>query len=331
MENKRVTVGAISRRTALLFAAALAVRPGFAQTARTWGPSRLVTIVHPYQAGASMDLMARIMAKHLSELWGQSVIVEPRPGGNGIPAGNHVLASPADGHMLYGAASSLAMDEFVVKSMPFKPSTDFAPVAVMMATYMVLVASTAVPEKDGKAFLDAARLKPMVRSIGAAESVTRVLAYKLSKVSGTQLNIIPYKGGAPTMNDLVGGHVDTAFLSPASVSGLLSAGKVKVLGITSRERWSTYPDFPTFTEMGYPEMTHAGFLSLFTSAKTPLPIQRQINEDLRLILARPDVVEKIKELGAIPTLDTLEQARTRFSEAVATYRTYAREAGIVAE
>src|SRR5512140_3438166 len=243
--EKRIMV-----KTSAFLAAALVLASPAAR-AQTY-PSRQITLIIPFAAGGSNDLVGRAIGKKLTEAWGQPVIVENRPGAGGMIGTSAVAAAPPDGYTLLLVSSTFTINPAIKKSMPFDIGRDFTPVAFIARSPLLLAASNKLPVKSARELLALARSKPGQIAYASAGlgSINQIAAELIALSAGAQFMHVPYKGGAPALNDLLGGHVDIYVSSLPQVLPLAQSGQARALAVTSARRTALLPDVPTLGEAG---------------------------------------------------------------------------------
>src|SRR6185437_13546930 len=215
-------------------------------------PSKQITLVIPFAAGGSNDIIARAIGKELSEAWGQPVIAENRPGAGSVIGASTVASAPPDGYTLLLVSTTFTINAAIRKSMPFDTLKDFTPVAFIARSPLLFVASKSLPVKSAREVLALARSKPGEITYASAGigSINQIAAELIAQSAGVKLMHVPYKGGAPALNDLLGGHVDTYVSSLPQVQQLAQNGQVDALAVTSTKRVPILPNVPTLDEAG---------------------------------------------------------------------------------
>ena len=219
-------------------------------------PSRQITLVIPFAAGGSNDIIARAIGKELSDAWGQPVIAENRPGAGGVIGASAVAAAAPDGYTLLLVSTTFTINAAIKKSMPFDTAKDFTPIAFVARSPLLFVSSKYLPVKSAKEALTLAKSKPgeITYASAGVGSINQIAAELIAQSAGVKLLHVPYKGGAPALNDLVGGHVDVYVSSMPQVQQLAQNGQVNALAVTSARRAQLLPDVPTLDEVGHPRL-----------------------------------------------------------------------------
>ena len=266
-------------------------------------PSRPVKIVVPFPAGGSNDIIARIVAQKLSERSGQSFIVENRGGAGGNVGANSVATSDPDGYtLLLTAPPPLSTNAALYKNMAFDPSTAFAPVSLIASVPIVLIAHPSLGAKNVAELVAMAKLKPGTLNFGSSgNGSTNHLAGELLKsMAGINIVHVAYKGAAPAMNDLVGGHIPMMFDNMPAVLPQVQGKHVNAIAVAGAKRASALPDVPTVARSGLPGFEASAWFGLVAPAQTPAPILAQLRGEVAEILKLPDVQKRLTELGAEP-------------------------------
>jgi tripartite-type tricarboxylate transporter receptor subunit TctC len=276
-----------------LLLAATTTLPAWAQA---W-PSKPIKIVLQFPPGGSTDSVARILAQSLQASLGQPVLVENRPGADGAIAGDHVARREPDGHTIFLASNTPMMQvPLLKKNPPYDPVKSFTPVSLVGRYIYVLVTSPTLPAKDVNELLAYARANPGKLGYGSYSGVTQLMHTNLKMVKA-DTNLVPYKGEAPTVTDILGNHVQFTFATPASTLGHIKDGKLRAMAVLLPARWSLLPNVPTGAEAGLPPFTAGTWAALFGPAKLPADIAQKMNRAVNDAMAKPDVREKIAALG----------------------------------
>jgi len=285
-------------------------------------PSRPVKLVVPFPPGGSLDITGRLIAQRLSEMWGQAVVVENKPGAGGNIGADFVAKSPPDGYtILLGALSTHAVNPNLYAKMPYDAVKDFAPITLIAITPNVLVVNAAAPVNNVKEFIAWTKANPGKLAFGSGSNGSAGhLAGELYKVeTGTDAVHIPFKGGAPATQALLAGDTQFMFDNLANAMAQVKAGKLKALAVTTAQRSPLVPELPTMAEAGLPGFDISTWYGLFAPAGTPAAIVGKWNADVTKILTTPDVRAKLMADGAEPAPDTPEQFAQMISRELAKY------------
>ena len=273
-------------------------------------PNRVVRIVLPQPAGGGTDTVARTLAAKLSEAWGQQVIVDNRPGANGIIGAEAVAKSKPDGYTyLYGFTSMLTINPSVYKALPYDTLRDFVPVAQTVTNQMALVVNPYLPVKSVKELVALARSRPgdlLYGSFGVGNQ-THLTTELFRLEAKLKVLHVPYKGETPAITELVGGQVALMFSPSAGVTPFVKSGRLRLLATAGEKRSPAFPDTPTMTESGFPGVISTGWGGLLAPGGTPQDIVQKAARDTARGLTAPDVRERLAALGADPTPSAPEE------------------------
>ena len=288
-------------RSAVLGAAlALGAAFGAACAAAAEYPVRPITLVVPYAPGGGNDVIARIVAEKMAASVGQSIVIENRGGAGGTIATRQVARAEPDGYTLLIATSSLAINPSLYPNVGYDPRKDFAGIGLIASSSNILLVHPAVPARSVAELISLAKQEPGRLTFGSTGTGSSVhLAAELfAGMAGIKINHVPYKGSAPALNDLVGGHTTMIFSTMASASGLAKDGsKVRALAVTGSRRSALFPELPTVAEAlpGYEAVLHYGIVA---PAGTPRPVIEKLNAALNTALATEDVKRRLALEGA---------------------------------
>ena len=286
-------------RTAAAAAAMLAA--GGMACAQSPFPSRPVHIYVPYAAGGAVDILARTLGDAVSRQWGQGVVVENRPGAGGVIASQALVTSPPDGYTLIIVASGHPTNSFLYPKLPYDTFKDFTPISLLASSPNILLVRADSPFKSLADMIAEARAKPGSLSFAHAGSgtSTHLAGQLLKSLAKIDLNAIPYKGGAPAINDLLGGQIPMSFNNGPESVGQLAAGTVRALAVTTASRASFLPDVPSMAETvpGYDTEVWWGLLG---PAGMPPELIAKISHDFVAALNTDAVKERLTKLGALP-------------------------------
>jgi tripartite-type tricarboxylate transporter receptor subunit TctC len=298
----------INRRSLLALLAStplLSTRAG----AQGW-PDKPIHIVVSVSAGGSIDTIARAYGEALSQQLGQPVVIDNKPGANGNIAAAAVAHAAPDGYTLLATGgSTLNLNPFLYKSLPFNPTKSFAPVALTARTNFILVVHPKLGVDTVAAFIALAKAKPKTLNYGSAGSgsLIQIASELFNTTVGIETNHVPYKGLAPAVNDLLAGQIDYMFDSATTMSHI-QAGRLKALAVVGPNRLPALPDVKTLAELDIKGVDAAsGWHGLFAPAGTPATVVARLNVALRPILASPAMRERIGALGAEPAFTTPDE------------------------
>jgi tripartite-type tricarboxylate transporter receptor subunit TctC len=263
-------------------------------------PAKTVRIMVGSAAGGGTDIISRLLAQKLSELWNQQVIVENRVGASATIAADFVAKSAPDGyHVVMAVPNSHTIGPFVMKNIPYDVTRDFTPITLAATVPHVLVVGLAVPANSMAELVQMAKANPgklnfSSSGIGASQHMAGEL---FNLVAGIKVVHVPYKGSADAMRDLIGGQVTLSFDTTASSIGQIRSGKLKPLAVASSRRAAALPDVPTTAEAGFPGVEMITWYGLFGPANLPKAITDKWQQDVARALALPDVRERIANLA----------------------------------
>ena len=285
--------------TALMFFGALF--GGQTAMAKDW-PTQPMRIVLPYPPGGASDVTARLLGMKMSQAWGTTVVIENRPGANGIVANELVAKSPADGYtVLMANLGPNAINPAVYGKLPYDTAKDFAPVSLLVVVPNVLVTNSTQPNiKSVGDVIAAAKARPgklSYASAGTGSSIHLAGAMFMSQAKIEMLHV-PYKGSGPAITDLIGGQVNYMFDSITSAKPHIDSGKLRALAVTTAKRSSVLPGVPTIAETGLPGYEVSPWFAVFVPAGTPKSTINRLNAVLNDAMNEPDVQKRLQTIGA---------------------------------
>jgi hypothetical protein len=271
-------------------------------------PNQGMRILLPFPAGGSTDPVARIIAQKLTEEWGKPVIVDNKPGANTIIGTEALLKAPADGHTLLYTASTHLINSLLVPNLPYDSFKDFQPIASIVRSDFVLVVHPSVPANNLREFIALAKAKPgtIDYAISGNGNPNHLAGEYFAMQAGIKMNSVPYKGGGPAINDLLGGQVKAMFSGPTAVTGHIKAGKLRALAYTG-EKPLPGLSIPSFAQAGLPGFEINSWNAIFVAAGTPRPLVERLSAQIGKILTQPDVKEKLAAQGQEPWFQGADQ------------------------
>jgi tripartite-type tricarboxylate transporter receptor subunit TctC len=275
-------------------------------------PVRPVRVVVPFTPGGSTDITARLVSNRLQEVWGQSVVVENKPGAGGNIAADMVAHSDPDGYTIFIVGPGQATNQFLYPSLSYDPIGDFAPVTLLITQPNMMCVPNSSPAKSVQQFIAYCNEnKGKVTYASSGNGTTLHLSGELFKrLAKVEMTHIPYRGGAPALNDLIPGRVDVIFDNMPTVLSHVKAGSLRGIAVTTRERVAVVPDVPTIAESGVPGFDVMSWFAFFVPARTPQDVIDRINADTNAALAHAPVKSRFEELGATPKGSTPAQLAT---------------------
>ena len=273
-------------------------------------PTRTITLVVPYPPGGGVDAMARVVAERMSVALGQQVVVDNRGGGSGLVGTRAVVRAAPDGYtLMLGHTGSISINPSLYANAGFDPRKDFAPVGLIAAMPVALIANANFPAKTIADVIALMKASPGKYNIGtSAVGTGGYLSAELFKsVTQVDAQIVPYKGTAGVMNDLLGGHVPVAFGVLPPALGNIQSGTLRVIAVLSPTRFSLLPDVPTAAESGLPGFASVLHYGVVAPAGTPKPIIDRLNAELRKLAGNDEVKKRIAAEGGDPLTSTPEE------------------------
>jgi tripartite-type tricarboxylate transporter receptor subunit TctC len=289
-----------------------------AQESAAQYPSRPVTFVVPFAPGGSTGLIARIIGQKLEQRLGKPFIIDHRAGGGGVIGVTAVAHGAPDGYTIMMASSTaLAINVNVRKSLPYDPRKDITPIALIARIPYVLVVNPDLPVKSVADLVKLAKDKPgqlSFASVGPG-TIHHLNAELFKSIFNIDVVHVPYKGTAPALQDVVGGHVQFMFADAPPAKALVEGGKVRALGVTTKERVAALPDVPPLAEVGVPGYDTASWHSISTAAGVPKDIVDKLATEIRAVMSDPEVQKLLADEGAIPQVSPPPEEFKRFVDA----------------
>lgn len=263
-------------------------------------PTRPITIVVPFGAGAGSDIGARLLGQKLGEVLGQSVVIDNKPGANGAIAAEFVAKAKPDGHtLIIGTNSTHGANPGLMKDLRYDPIKSFEPVNRVAIYTSILLVNPNLPVKSFRDLVAYGKANELSLATGNASGV--VQGETLARQVGWKLLRVPFKSNPPAMTEVIAGRVNIMFSDIAAAQAQLKAGTLRPVAVTSRQRSALLPDLPTIAESGVPDYDLSGWISVFAPAGTPKAIVEKLNEDITRVLRMPDVRSRFLDLGAEPS------------------------------
>jgi tripartite-type tricarboxylate transporter receptor subunit TctC len=293
-------------------------------------PTKPVRLVVPFPAGGATDILARAVAQKLGETWGQTFVVDNRPGAGGNIGSELVAKAAPDGYTLeMGTVGTHAINASLYAKMPYDHVKDFAPIILVAGVPNVLVVNPAVPVNSVQELIAYAKANPGKLNFASSGSGTSIhLSGELFKVmAGVQMTHVPYKGSAPALADLLGGQVQLMFDNLPPSLPQIKGGKLRALAVTSASRAPALPDTPTIAESGLPGFEASSWFGLLAPAGTPPAIIAKLNTEIATWLASPEAREKLLALGATAAGGTPEDFARHIQQETAKWAKVAKDSG----
>jgi tripartite-type tricarboxylate transporter receptor subunit TctC len=297
-------------------------------------PSRQVTIISPYQAGGTSDIIARLLARKLGDLWHQTVIVENRPGANGGIGVNAVAHAPADGYTLLAVASSaLTLNPLFYPKLTYDAGRDLAPVSRTGVVPNVIVVNPQVAATDLKSLIALAKSKPGSLNYASQGNGSNghMTGEMFRQLAGIDIVHIPYKGSAPAVSDLMGGQVQLMFDNLPSVLEQIRAGQLRALAVTTLARTPLLPDVPTVAEVVLPGFDSSAWFAVMVARQTPEAVRAQIEHSVVSVLTDRDIQDSLAALGITVAADGSAELANRIEQESRAWKDVVAKAGIKLE
>jgi tripartite-type tricarboxylate transporter receptor subunit TctC len=272
-------------------------------------PNRPIRLIVPFPPGGSVDPVARLIAERLAPALGQSIVIDNKGGANTTIGTVELLKYPADGHALLLTASTHVINPILMAKLPYDSVRDFAPVATLIRSEFMLVAHPSVPANSLAELLALAKAQPgkLNYAISGSGNANHLAGELFNQVAQVKLTAIPYKGGGPAINDLLGGQVQLMFSVPTSVIQHVKAGKLKAFAYTGERPLPALPELPSFAKAGVPQYDMNSWQGIMVAAGTPRPIIERLSAEIAKVLQQPDMRERLASQGQDPFISTPEQ------------------------
>ncbi|WP_406624571.1 Bug family tripartite tricarboxylate transporter substrate binding protein [Acidovorax sp. SDU_ACID1] len=297
-------------------------------------PTKPVRFVVPYPPGGASDVTARLLADKLTESYGQSFLVDNKPGANGILALDLVAKAPADGYtILMGNVGPNAINAGLYPKLPFDPLKSFTPIMLTTSVPIVLLVNPSLPVHTTQELIAYAKAHPgaVKFASGGPGSATHLTAELFKDMAGIDIVHVPYKGDVPAMTDVIGGHVTMTFATSIAAASNISSGRLRVLGTASKTRPKSLAAYPTIAEAGVSGFESTSWGGVLAPAGTPPAIIKSLHTHLGRVLAQPDVRDRLGKLGADVVAGTSEEFGSYLQSEVTKWSAVIKTAGITPE
>ena len=315
----------------MVVAWALSVQAVFAGIATAqFYPEKPVTMIAPFSAGGSVDLVARAVAQQMSELWKQPVIVSNRPGASGNIGVEAVVRAPPDGYTLLLGTTALSSSPALFPKLSFDPVRDLTPVSLVVTMPNVLVVHPSLPARSVKELLALAKANPNILNSGSAGvgSSNHLALVMLNMLSNSGISHVPYKGAAPAVADVMGGHVSMTFAPIAAVVPMIKATRWRALGVTAAARTAIFPQIPTIAESGVAGYDAAGWNGLFLPRAVSRELAARVQGTLKESLSSPRLKDVLLNAGADAVGNTPEEFARFFQSEIVKWSKVVKTVGI---
>ena len=297
-------------------------------------PSKSVKMIVPFPAGGPTDIVGRLIGQKLTESWGHAVVIDNRPGGGGVIAGQLAAKSPPDGYTIFlGGITTLVLSTYVHKNRPYDSLREFQPVTQCTMQPLLLMVHPALPVKTFQEFMALARARPgEINYATSGPGGSGHLAGELLR-SMTKINIVhvPYRGQPPALNDLLAGQVQSMFGAPLAVVPHIRSGKIRALAVTGHKRSLAVPDVPTFDEAGLPGYDASTWNGIMVPTGTPRAVIERLHSEITKILRAPNTLERLAGDGSVAVASTPEVFAAFINAEHAKWSKVVREANIRVE
>ena len=293
-------------------------------------PSKPIKAIVPFAPGSATDQIGRAFAAKMAESLGQPVVIENRPGANGMIGADVVAKSPADGYtLLFSHVGPITISPAVQNDMPFDSVRDFAPITQIVSAPTVLVVRPDLPIHNLKEFVEYARANPGKLSYGSVGtgSTTHLAGEILATMANVNMLHVPYKGAAPVMTDLLGGQINCTFLNIAALMPYIKAGQVRAIGVSTVKRSPLLPELPAIAET-YPGFEVNSWYGMMAPAKTPASIVNLLQKEVAKILQMPEIIQAMQASGLATEGTTPEQYAEQIKRDLSRWQTAVKQAGI---
>lgn len=292
-------------------------------------PTKPIRLIVPYPPGGGTDIIGRTVARKLSDVFGQQVVVDNRGGAGGTIGTEIVAKSPADGYTILMAPTSHVINPSIYSKLPYDTAKDFIPITLAASATIVLASHPSLPVKSVKELIAYAKRKPGQINFGSAGNGTvfHLTGELFKRQAGIDMIHVPFKGGGPTVANLVGGQVSLAFETMLALSPHIKAGKVRGLAVTSAQRSTVMPELPTIAELGFPDIVAENWYGFYAPTGTAKAVVTKLSTEIAKILKQRDVKETFQGLGTEVVGSTPEQLGDYVRKELAKWSKTAKEAG----
>jgi tripartite-type tricarboxylate transporter receptor subunit TctC len=305
----------------LFFAASLCAQEPY--------PGKPVRIVVGYSAGGGNDIIVRVMAPELSKGLGQPLVVDNKPGAQGIIAAELVAKAPADGYtLLMGPSGPMTVNPATYSKLPYSPQRDFAPISMICSFPLIVVVNPALPVRNVRELIEYAKANPGKANYASSAGIFQISTELFKQKTGTRFEMIPYKGSGESVQAVISGQVAMTIVDPAPVSGPLKAGTVRGLAVTSPARHPSWPALPTMAEAGVPDMDIPVWTAFFAPARTPGAIVARLQKEVARVVHTAEVRERFAAMGLDPVGGSAEELGRVVARDIAKWTAVARAANI---
>jgi tripartite-type tricarboxylate transporter receptor subunit TctC len=292
-------------------------------------PSKPIRIVVGYSAGGGNDIIVRVMQPEMQKGLGQTVIVENRPGAQGIIAAELAARAPADGYtLLMGPSGPMTINPATYSKLPYHPQRDFAPISMICSFPLIVVVNANLPVKNLRDLVEYAKADPAKSNYASSAGVFQLTTELFKQKTGTRFEMIPYKGSGESIQAVIAGQVTMTIVDPAPAAGPLKAGTIRALAVTSAARHPTWPEVPTMAEAGVPDMEVPVWTAFFAPAKTPPAIVARLQKEVARVVHLPEIKQRFAAMGLVPVGSSSEELARVVARDLEKYTAVAKAANI---
>ena len=292
-------------------------------------PSKPIRVVVGYSAGGGNDLIVRVIAPRLGEALGQPLIVDNKPGAQSIIAAEFVAKSAPDGYtLLMGPSGPMTINPATYSKLPYSPLRDFTPIAMIGSFPLIVAVDPQLPVRSIRELIDYAKANPGKVNYASSAGIFQIATELFKQKTGTQFEMIPYKGSGDSVQAVAAGQVTMTFGDPPPLTGALKSGSVRGLAVTSAKRHSSWPELPTLIELGIPDMEVPVWTALFAPARTPPAIVARLQREVARTVHLPEIKERFAAMGIDPVGSTSEELARQVARDIEKWTAVAKTAGI---
>jgi tripartite-type tricarboxylate transporter receptor subunit TctC len=292
-------------------------------------PNRPIRILVGYAAGGGNDIIVRVMTNELSKGLGQPVIVENKPGAQGIIAAEFVARAPADGYtLLMGPSGPMTINPATYSKLSYSPTRDFTPISMICSFPLIVTVDAALPIRNVKELLDYIKANPGKSNYASSAGIFQIATEMFKQRTGAPIEMIPYKSSGESVQALIGHQVMLTIVDPPPATGPLKAGTIRGLAVTSPKRHPSWPDLPTMAEAGVPDMEVPVWTAFFAPAKTPPAIVARLQKEVARTVQTAEVRERFAAMGLDPVGGSSEDLGRQVERDIAKWTAVARAANI---
>lgn len=301
------------------------------QAAHAQYPDRPIRIIVPFTPGGSTDILARMLGQKFTDAWGQNVVVENRPGANGVVGAELTARASPDGHTLLMVAIGHAINPMLQKKLPYDTERDFQPISLTAILPLMVTVHPSLKASSIQDLIALAKSRPVTYGSGGVGSSQHLAAELINYMARTKMTHVPYKGGNQGLQDLIGGHLDVMPQTILSASPHIKAGKLRAIAVTTAKRNAAWPDVPTVSESGLKGYESLAWYGIVAPAKLPQPVLSKLGDEAMKATRSPDMQAALTKQGAEPVGSTPEEFTAFIRNEMTKYARVIKEAGVKPE